>query len=56
MSNRRLQFGIPHAAVSRRAELRATQNAGYGLTLNIIVVGIILAVAIIPAQLADWIA
>jgi hypothetical protein len=54
MSNRRLQFApdsIDYAAISRQAELRVNR-----ITLNIIVVSIIIAVAIIPAQLADWIA
>ena len=57
MSNRRLQFAPEspskwdYTAISRQAELRVNR-----ITLNVIVVGIILAVAIIPARLADWIA
>jgi hypothetical protein len=39
------------AASGREAELRVSR-----LILNVIVVGIIIAVAIIPARLADWIA
>ena len=37
------------AASGRQAELRVSR-----LILNVIVVGVIIAVAIIPARLADW--
>jgi len=49
MSNRRFQFALDLTASGRKAELRVNR-----LTLNLIVVSIIIAVAIIPAQLADW--
>ncbi|MGE0127263.1 MAG: hypothetical protein AB7U82_04070 [Blastocatellales bacterium] len=52
MSNRRSQFALDLTAAGRQAELRVAR-----LTLNVIVVvSIIIAVAIIPARLADWIA
>jgi hypothetical protein len=51
MSNRRFQYALDLAAHGRRVELRVSR-----LILNIIVVSIIVAVAIIPARLADWIA
>ena len=48
MSNRRSQFTPDHPAESRQAGLRVSlQN------LNVIVVGLIIAIAIITAQLAD---
>jgi hypothetical protein len=62
MSNRRSQFAPDYpvdkdyTAISRRAELRVIQNTISGLPLDVLVVGIILAVAIIPARLADWMA
>jgi hypothetical protein len=50
MSNRRSQLALDHMAAGREAKLRAGR-----LLLNIIVViSIIVAVAIRPAQLADW--
>ncbi|HEY6403619.1 MAG TPA: hypothetical protein VI479_19510 [Blastocatellia bacterium] len=54
MSNRRFQCALdPAAAIydGREAGLRVSQ-----LILNVVVVSIIIAVAIIPARLADWIA
>jgi len=54
MSDRRFQFAFDLTASGRRAELRVIQHTINGLTLNLIVVSIIIAVAIIPAQLADW--
>jgi hypothetical protein len=55
MSNRRSQFALDAAAAGRQAGLRVAR-----LTLNVIVVVsiivAIIAVAIIPARLADWIA
>jgi len=49
MSNRRFQFALVLTAFGRQAGLRASR-----LIHNVIVVGIIIAVAIIPARLADW--
>jgi len=51
MSNRRFQRALDQAAYGRQAELCVSR-----LILNIIVVSIIVAIAIIPARLADWIA
>jgi hypothetical protein len=51
MSNRRSHCTLNLAASGREAELRVSR-----LILNVIVVGIIIALAIIPARLADWIA
>jgi hypothetical protein len=51
MSNRRSHCTLNLAASGREAELRVSR-----LIINVIVVGIIIAVAIIPARLADWIA
>jgi hypothetical protein len=51
MSNRRFQFAFDIPAAGRRAQLRVSR-----LILNVTVVSIIIAVAIIPARLADWIA
>jgi hypothetical protein len=51
MSNRRSHCTPYLAASGREVELRVSR-----LILNVIVVGIIIAVAIIPARLADWIA
>ena len=51
MSNRRSHRILNLAASGREAELRVSR-----LILNVIIVGIIIAVAIIPARLADWIA
>jgi subtilase family serine protease len=51
MSNRRFQHALDLMAYGRQAELRVSR-----LILNIIIVSIIIAVAIIPARLADWIA
>jgi hypothetical protein len=51
MSNRRSQCAIDLTAYGRQAELRVSR-----LILNVIVVGVIIGVAIIPARLADWIA
>jgi hypothetical protein len=51
MSNRRFQRALDPAADGREAEPRASR-----LILNVVVVSIIIAVAIIPARLADWIA
>ena len=53
MSNRRSHRTLNLAASGREVELRVSR-----LILNVIVVGIIIiiAVAIIPARLADWIA
>jgi len=53
MSNRRSHCTLNLAASGREVELRVSR-----LILNVIVVGIIIiiAVAIIPARLADWIA
>ncbi|HKQ90901.1 MAG TPA: hypothetical protein VJZ77_09475 [Blastocatellia bacterium] len=49
MSNRRSHCELDLAAFGREAELRVSR-----LILNVIVVGIIIAEAIIPARLADW--
>jgi len=51
MSNRRSHRAPNLAATGCGAELRVSR-----LILNVIVVGVIIAVAIIPARLADWIA
>ena len=51
MSNRRFQRALDQAAYGREVKLRVSR-----LILNIIVVSIIVAIAIIPARLADWIA
>jgi hypothetical protein len=51
MSNRRSHCELNLTAYGRQAELRVSRPI-----LNIIVIGIIVAVAIIPARLADWIA
>ncbi|HEU0177827.1 MAG TPA: hypothetical protein VFV58_26490 [Blastocatellia bacterium] len=51
MSNRRFQSALDLAAYGRQAELRVGRPI-----LNVIVVSIIIAIAIIPARLADWIA
>jgi hypothetical protein len=51
MSNRRSHRALDLAASGREAELRVSR-----IILNVIVVGVIIAVAIIPARLADWIA
>ena len=54
MSNRRSHSAPDLAASGREAEPRVSR-----LILNVIVVGVIIAiiaVAIIPARLADWIA
>ncbi|HEY8462097.1 MAG TPA: hypothetical protein VIM99_17040 [Blastocatellia bacterium] len=51
MSNRRFQCALDATASGREAELRASR-----LILNVVVVSIIIAAAIIPARLADWIA
>jgi hypothetical protein len=51
MSNRRFQRALDTTVNGREAELRASR-----LILNVVVVSIIIAVAIIPAWLADWIA
>jgi len=48
MSNRRSQFALDFTAAGRQAELRASR-----LILDVIVVGIIIAIAIITARLAD---
>jgi hypothetical protein len=48
MSNRRFQFALDAAASGRRAGLRVSR-----LILNVIVVGLIIAIAIITARLAD---
>lgn len=49
MSNRRSHRTLDLAAYGRQVELRVSR-----LILNVIVVGVIIAVAIIPARLADW--
>jgi len=49
MSNLRFQHALDRAAAGRRVELRVSR-----LILNVIVVGVIIAIAIIPARLADW--
>jgi hypothetical protein len=49
MSNRRSHRKLDLTASGRQAELRVSR-----LILNVIVVSIIIAVAIIPARLADW--
>jgi len=49
MSNRRSHRTLNLAASGREAELRVSR-----LILNVIIVGIIIAVAIIPARLAGW--
>jgi hypothetical protein len=51
MSNRRSHCKLNLTAYGRQAELRVSR-----LILNVIVVGVIIAIAIIPARLADWIA
>lgn len=53
MSNRHFQCASDSAADGRQAESRASR-----LILNIVVVSIIIIIAqaIIPARLADWIA
>jgi hypothetical protein len=51
MSNRRSHCTLNLAASGREVELRVSR-----LILKVILVGIIIAVAIIPARLADWIA
>ncbi|HEX5082618.1 MAG TPA: hypothetical protein VFY40_11270 [Blastocatellia bacterium] len=51
MSNRRFQRALDPTVNGREAELRVSR-----LILNVVVVSIIIAVAIIPARLADWIA
>jgi len=51
MSNRRSHRALDLAASGREAALRVSR-----LIINIIVVGIIIAVAIIPARLAGWMA
>jgi hypothetical protein len=51
MSNRRFQSALDLAAYGGQAELRVGRPI-----LNVIVVSIIIAIAIIPARLADWIA
>jgi hypothetical protein len=51
MSNRRFQCALDPAADGREAKLRLSR-----LILNVIVVSVIIAIAIIPARLADWIA
>jgi hypothetical protein len=51
MSNRRFQCALDPTVNGREAELRASR-----LILNVVVVSIIIAIAIIPARLADWIA
>src|SRR5262249_42038619 len=51
MSNRRFQRALDTAADGREAGPRASR-----LILNVVVVSIIIAVAIIPARLADWMA
>jgi hypothetical protein len=51
MSNRHFQRALDPTANGREAELRVSR-----LILNVVVVSIIIAVAIIPARLADWIA
>jgi hypothetical protein len=51
MSNRHFQCALDPTVNGREAELRVSR-----LILNVIVVSIIIAVAIIPARLADWIA
>jgi hypothetical protein len=48
MSNRRSQFALDLTARGRQVGLRVSR-----LILNVIVVGLIIAVAIIRAQLAD---
>ena len=49
MSNRRSHRMLDLAASGRQAELRVSR-----LILNVIVVGVIIALAIIPARLAGW--
>jgi hypothetical protein len=49
MSNRRFQSALDLTASGRQAELRVSR-----LILNVIVISIIIAVAIIAARLADW--
>jgi hypothetical protein len=51
MSNRRFQRALDPTADGREAEQRVSR-----LIPNVVVVSIIIAVAIIPARLADWIA
>ena len=51
MSNRRSHRTLNLTVSGREAELRVSR-----LILNVVVVSIIIAVAIIPARLADWIA
>ncbi len=51
MSNRRFQCALDAAANGRQAELRVSR-----LIINVTVISMIIAVAIIPARLADWIA
>jgi len=51
MSNRRSHCALNLTAFGREAEPCASR-----LILDVIVVGDIIAVAIIPARLADWIA
>jgi hypothetical protein len=51
MSNRRSHCALNLTASGREAEPRASR-----LILDVIVAGVIIAVAIIPARLADWIA
>lgn len=51
MSNRRFQYAHDLAAHGRAVKLRVSR-----LILDIVVVSVIIAVAIIPARLADWIA
>ena len=51
MSNRRFQCALDPTVNGREADLRVSR-----LILNLVVVSIIIAVAIIPARLADWIA
>jgi hypothetical protein len=49
MSNRRSHRTLDLATSGRQVELRVSRPI-----LNVIVVGVIIAVAIIPARLADW--
>jgi len=49
MSNRRSHRALDLAASGREAALRVSR-----LIINVIVVSIIIAVAIIPARLAGW--
>ena len=53
MSNRRFQSALDPTASGRKAGLRVNRLI---LNVIVIVVGLIIAIAIITAQLADWMA